>query len=559
MNLYTKLLQVLNAHGVRRIFGIPGDAINPLLEALRKQADIDYIHVSHEESGALAASAAAKLSGSLQVCAGTVGPGAIHLLNGLYDAKKDHAPLLAIVGQVHSEFLGSDYHQEVNLPALFADVADYITEIRNPGQMPAAAIEACNTAVANKGVAVLIVPNDVGEQSVPDLPVSAIAGAELGQLKAPADMLATAVTAIDRAKEISLFVGDGARDARDTLLRLAEHLQAPMIFSLRAKDIVPEDHPLTAGGLGLLGSRSGVKAMEHCDLLLVVGSDFPYRDWFNHDCTVIQIDNRARVIGRRRPGTIGLHADVGTALDCLLEQSQQRDAAAYRDRIQKVKGKWDERLQQQEEIERSAQLIHPQSVARLLGELADDDAIFTCDTGAVTVWGARHLHLKPQQRFTLSFNLASMAYAMPAAIGAQLHFPDRQVISMSGDGGFNMLMGDFLTAVKYKLPIKVIVFNNGKLGLIKLEQEGEGYPEYETGLRNPDYAALATAMGGTGYQVAAPDQLQDVLQQAFATAGPVIVDVAINPDELILPPRISASQMLGYGMARVRELIQESE
>lgn len=555
MNLYSKLLQVLNAHGVQRIFGIPGDAINPMLEALRRQADIEYIHVTHEESGALAASAAAKLSGQLQVCAGTVGPGAIHLLNGLYDAKKDRAPVLAIVGQVHSEFLGSDYHQEVNLPALFSDVADYITEIRNPSQMPAAAIEACNTAVADNSVAVLIVPNDIGEQTVPDLPVSAISAGEVGRFNAPPEALAAAAQTIDGANEISLFVGEGARNARDKLLQLAEHLHAPIIFSLKAKDIVPYDHPLTAGGLGLLGGRAGVKAMGRCDLLLVIGSDFPYRDWFNQDCAVIQIDNRARVIGRRRPGTIGLHSDVTTALDWLLEQTRSRDAGGHPEKIKHIKNKWDEQLDRQEDIDRSTDIIYPQTVARLLGELADDDAIFTCDTGEVTVWGARHLHLKPQQRFTLSFNLASMAYAMPAAIGAQLHFPRRQVISMSGDGGFNMLMGDFLTAVKYKLPIKVVVFNNGKLGLIKLEQEGEGYPEHETGLLNPDYSALASAMGGTGYRVDFPHELQNVMEEAFATQGPAIIDVAVSADEVILPPKISASQVLGYGMAKIREFI----
>jgi len=555
MGLYLKLLQVLSAHGVQRIFGVPGDAINPLLEALRKRSDIDYIHVAHEESGALAASAAAKLSGELQVCAGTVGPGAIHLLNGLYDAKKDRAPVLAILGQVNSEFLGSDYHQEVNLNVLFDDVADYLTEIQNPKQLPAAAIEACNSAVANNGVAVLIIPNDVGEAAVSDLPVSAVDAEKMGTIHASQETLKAVAEQINHAHKISLFVGEGARNSRNEVLQVAEHWQAPIIYSLKAKDFVPCDHPLTAGGLGLLGSRGGVTAMKSCDLLLIVGSDFPYRDWFKDDGVVIQIDSRARVIGRRRPGAIALHSDVATALCWLKDNTQPRSDGGHMDKIRRVKDEWDTLLRHQEDIDRSSDVIHPQSVARLLGELAADDAIFTCDTGEVTVWGARHLKLKTTQRFTLSFNLASMAYAMPAAIGAQLHFPGRQVISMSGDGGFNMLMGDFLTAVKYRLPLKVIVFNNGKLGLIKVEQEAEGYPEHETGLHNPDYAALAAAMGGTGFNVSAPKELQSVLKEALAATGPVIVDVAINPVELIVPPKLKASQVLGFGLAKIRELV----
>lgn len=555
MTLYEKLLQVLEAHDVKRIFGVPGDAINPLLEALRNQEAIDYIHVAHEEAGALAASAAAKLTGQLQVCAGTVGPGAIHLLNGLYDARKDRAPVLAILGQVPSEFLGSEYHQEVDLGKLFSDVAGYIAEISNPAQMPAAAIEACNAAVTNGAVSVLVVPHDLGKSKVPDLPVTAISNASMGRIEPNDDLLQEVGRKIEAAKKPCLFVGEGIRHDRDRVLELASHLKAPVIHSLKAKDLIPHDHECMAGGLGLLGSRPGVKAMGGCDLLLVLGTDFPYREWFNEDCDVIQVDKRAQVIGRRRPGALGVHAETASVVAWLLANIDAREDESWLHDIRDSRNAWQTYLQSQEEADESEGPCHPQALAHLLSELASDDAIFTCDTGEVTVWGARHLQLGPEQRFVLSFNLATMAFAMPAALGAQLQFPDRQVISLSGDGGFNMLMGDFLTAVKYKLPIKVFVFNNGRLGLIKMEQEVEGYPEHETDLQNPDYAALAQAMGGTGFRVDAPDKLKDTLQQALDTDGPVIVDVPINPDELVLPPKIKASQAIGYGLAKIRELI----
>lgn len=554
MDFFPKLLQILDAHGVQRIFGVPGDAINPMLEALRVQKRISYVHVSHEESGAFAASAAAKVSGELQVCAGTVGPGAIHLLNGLYDAKKDRAPVLAILGQVPSEFIGNDYHQEVNLGVLFQDVADYIVEIRHPEQMPAVAIEACNRAVADRGVAVLVIPHDMGKEDVPDLPITALKVEQMGHVVAPADALGDAAAKINKASKISLFVGEGARPSRDSLISLAEHLQAPIVFSLKAKDIVPADHPNVAGGIGLLGSRPGVSAMDTCDLLLVLGTDFPYREWYNPKATVIQVDSRASVIGRRRPGAIALHGDVAATVEWMLANTERRNDGSHLKHVQFVKKEWDVFLHHLEN-RNSNSVIHPQAVAHTLGKLAADDAIFTCDTGEVTVWGARHLKLKPGQRFTASFNLASMAFAMPAALGVQSQYPGRQVISMSGDGGFNMLMGDFLTAVKYRLPIKVVVFNNGKLGLIKMEQEVEGYPEHETDLCNPDYAALAVAMGGKGFKVNSNDELESVLGEALKTDGPVIVDVPVNPDELVLPPKIKLSQAVGFGLAKIRELL----
>lgn len=554
MTLYSQLLRILQLHQVRHIFGIPGDAINPLVDAIRLNEEMRFIHVTHEESGAFAASASAKLTGELAVCAGTVGPGAIHLLNGLYDAKKDHAPVLAILGQVPTDYLGSDYHQEVNLPALFQDVASFIAEIRTPEQMPQLAIEACNTAVAEGGVAVLVVPHNVGSQKARDLPINAFRPVDRAVLTPAPNKLEALRSKVEASSKITLFIGEGARGARSLILPLAEHLQAPIIHSLKARDLVPSDHPYVAGGLGLLGSRGGVAAMKECDLLLLLGSDFPYREWINPSGEVVQVDTRPLALGRRHSGVTGIHADVKQVMEWLLQKTPVRTDRAHVESIGKSKAHWDKLMNHQADATRSDDCIHPQALARAISKHAADDAVFTCDTGEVTVWGARHLSLKPEQRFTLSFNLASMAYALPAAIGAQLTWPSRQLISLSGDGGFNMLMGDFLTAVKYRLPIKVVVFNNGKLGLIKMEQEAEGLPECETTLQNPDYVALAAAMGAQGFRITKPEEIDDVLTRAFAADGPVIVDARINPDEITWPPKIELSQAVGFGLAKVKEL-----
>jgi pyruvate dehydrogenase (quinone) len=296
--------------------------------------------------------------------------------------------------------------------------------------------------------------------------------------------------------------------------------------------------------------------MNGCGLLLILGSDFPYRDWYNSDARIIRIDRRASAIGHRNGTLYPVHSDVKPAVDYFLDHTKDKSDSHHFESTMKAKSEWDIFLEKQDNPSRSKDVIHPQMLARAISEMADDNAIFTCDTGEVTVWAARHLYLRKDQRITASFSLASMAYAMPAAIGAQLTYPGRQVISLSGDGGFNMLMGDFLTAVKYKLPVKVIIFNNGKLGLIKMEQEVEGYPEFETELQNPDYKRLAEAMGGTGFTIEDPAKLKPVLEKAFSVEGPVIVDARIYPDELTLPPSITAKQAFGFGLSKVKELFE---
>ncbi len=556
VQFYDKLIGLLKSHGVNEIYGVPGDAINPLIDALRRDGGIRFIHVNHEEGGAFSASAAAKLTGRLQVCAGTVGPGAIHLLNGLYDARKDHAPVLAIAGQVPTREIGTAYHQEVDLKALFSDVAGYLVELRNPEQLASDGQEACRFAMANRTVSALVIPHDAGSASVDDFPISNEPGYALAPVRPDEERLRALAVAVREAEAVTLLVGEGARQDAGDVLKLADRWKAPVIRSLRAKDIVPEDCPFLAGGLGLLGDRGGVTAMDSADLLVVLGSDFPYREWYNQTCRVFQIDNRAAVLGRRRPGTEGIHGDLGPAVQWLLRETPEKTDETHLRKARSSRERWEKLLDSKSSTDRSANVIHPQAVARLAGELADDDAIFTCDTGAVTVWAARHLRMRGQQRFSLSFNLASMAYALPAAIGAQLSHPGRQVISLSGDGGFNMLMGELLTAVKYRLPVKVIVFNNRKLGLIQMEQEAEGYPESETDLQNPEYLGLARAMGAEAFRVEDPQKLEQTLREALAIRGPVLVDVPVYPTELTWPPSIQVSQAVGFGMAKIKELFE---
>jgi thiamine pyrophosphate-dependent acetolactate synthase large subunit-like protein len=555
MKLFEQLLDILGQCGVKHIYGVPGDAINPLIEALREQDQIRFIHVTHEEAGAFAASAEAKLTGNLAVCAGTVGPGAIHLLNGLYDAAKDYAPVLAITGQVPSSEIGSNYHQEVDLHNLFHDVARYSASVMNPKQMPHVALEACNTSISEGGVSVMHIPHDIGEKDVPDAGAFTVDSSQKPQMLPVEERLNEAAEKIEDAKNVAILAGNGCRNAADELVELAEHLKAPIVYSLKAKDIVPYNSPYCAGGLGLLGARGGVEAVKECDLLIAAGSDFPYREWYPEKKPVIRIDVKGSVVGRRTSNDFGLIGDCKSVFAELLERLDERENTSYLKKVQKSRDRWREGLKVASDLSRSSSVIHPQAAARLISENADDDAIFSCDTGEVTVWSARHLIPDKERRMVMSYNLASMAFAMPGSLGAQLAFPGRQVISISGDGGFNMLMGDFLTAVKYELPIKVFVFNNGKLGLIKMEQEVEGYPENETDLFNPDYQLLAESFGATGNSVEDPSKLEDAVKTALEHDGPYLLDIHIDPNELTLPPKIKLKQAWGFSLSKFREML----
>lgn len=555
-SIVNQLLDVLAAHGVSHIYGVPGDAINDLMEALRQRDDITFIQVRHEESGAFAAAAYAKLTGKLGVCAGTSGGGAIHLLNGLYDAKLDHAPVLAITGQLPRAELGSTAHQEIDSVALYQDVSVFNQMLVSAQQAPELFVQACRSALLNKGVSHIALPGDVATQSVDKPLVNIPKLSQTAPSNQDAALIEEACHVLKEAKKPLILAGVGALSAREKLLEFAEHWGAPIVRSLKAKTLIADDHPMSLGGLGLLGTKPAAEAMERCDTLLMVGTDFPYSDYLPIDARVLQIDSAALHIGRRCPVEYGLVGDAKLLLEQLLAQTSANKQRNWLEEYQQKAKDWQSKQEEDETLPEQGE-IKPQALARAVGAHAPEDAVFLCDTGAVTAWVARHLPTNHKQSFTLSGNLATMAFAMSGGIGAQHAFPDRQVIALCGDGGFAMLMQDFLTLVKYELPVTVIVFNNAKLQLIQLEQETRGYPEHKTDLHNPDYAAFAKNCGGLGFSVKDSSELPAALDKAFGSKQPCVIDVAIKPDELIMPPKINLSQAWHFSLAKVREFIAD--
>ncbi|MDZ7713373.1 MAG: thiamine pyrophosphate-binding protein [Rhodovibrio sp.] len=551
MNVADALIRILAAHGVGRIFGIPGDAINDVTDAIRRQDEIAFVGVRHEEAGAFAASATAKLTGQLAVCVGTAGPGAIHLLNGLYDAKLDHAPVLAITGQVARGFIGTQAHQEVGLKALFADVAVYNETITTSEQAPEILLRACHAAIAHRGVAHVSIPTDVAGKPVSFDECRPLGPARPGRNTPNAEDCSEAAQMIGEASKVAILAGIGCAAARDELIAFAEAAQAPIVRSLRAKEVIDDDHPMCIGGLGLLGGRPGVKAMDGCDLLVMVGTDFPYLDFYPKNAKVIQIDIERTHIGRRTPVDLGLVGEAGGILTALTNALDTPCDGEFLRDMQAEMTRW--RASRDKAEADTATPIRPPALMRAISDAAPDDAIFVADTGTATAWTARHLRVRPGQRFTLSGGLASMAFAFSGALGAQLAYPDHRVIAVCGDGAFAMLMGDYVTAVRYGMPIVTVVLNNAKLGFIQLELEAKGLPDWGTDLTNPDFAAVAEACGGWGRKVTTPEEMGPALRDALAQDGPALLDVVVDPDALIMPPKLGFSQAVNFGLAKVRE------
>ncbi|EAR10604.1 thiamine pyrophosphate-dependent enzyme [Reinekea blandensis] len=550
MNVAELIVQVLKEQGVRHLFGIPGDAINDLMEAVRQTEGIEFIQVKHEEAGALAASIQAKLTGELTACVGTSGPGAIHLLNGLYDAKMDHASVIAITGQVETQYLGTSYHQEVDLQRLFSDVAVYSQTISTEQQVPDVILEGCRAALSHHGVAHINLPSDIAQKKA-HLPYNKLSDVQFNARIAPsmADCK-DATQLIDDSERICILAGIGTADARDELIALSDHLKAPIVRTLRAKDVIDDDHPNCIGGLGLLGGKPAMDAFKQCDLLLMIGTDFPYKAFYPQDAKVIQIDRDATQIGKRHPVDIGLVGQAKPAMSQLLEHTQPK-SSGFLEKAQQSMAKWRDA---QEKIEHAdEQPIRPQSLIQSLANVAPDDAIFVCDTGTVNAWTARHLTVKPGQRFTLSSALGTMGVALPGAIGAKLAFPDKPVVALAGDGGFAMTMTDLVTAVHYQLPMVIVILNNEKLGFIKLEQEAAGLPAFGIDLHNADFVAIAKACGADGQRVDHIDALDGVFTQAMASAKPFVIDAQVNADELVMPPVIEPAQALNFMKAKVKE------
>jgi pyruvate dehydrogenase (quinone) len=554
------LISRLAEWGVDTIFGLPGDGINGIMEGLRRHADkVTFVLVHHEEAAAFMATAYAKATGRIGVCLATSGPGGIHLANGLYDAKLDHAPVLAITGMQETSVLGTGYQQEVGLDRLFVDVAEFNQMVVNPAQLPALVDIAVRTAYARRGVAHLTIPNDVqvapaGQdpyQSVGPVRPPATLPVYLAPAVRPADAdLRRAADVLNAGNKVAILAGIGARGAGTLVEQAAEVLGAPIIKSLLGKMVVPDDSPYTTGGLGLLGTAPSEELVEDADVLLMLGTNFPYTKFLPApgSARVVQVDIEPARVGTRIPTDVPLVGDVGATLAALLPLLRRKDRAHLEKYQQKVRD-WQDRMAALESPDRSP--IAPQYLAHELDRLAADNAILTCDSGTIATWAARHWHIRGDREFYLSGTLATMAPGLPYALAIQHAYPDRQVVAYVGDGGFAMLMAEFHTATRYGLPIKVVINNNNTLGQILWEQMVLGYPEHGVrfGEPLPDYAGWARGCGGYGVHVDKPADLPGALAEAFAHPGPALVDVAVDPDEPPLPGKVTYEQAKKFAEA----------
>ena len=554
INLAQQLATTLEQAGIKRIWGLTGDSLNGLTDALRTMDSIEWMHVRHEEVAAFAAGAEAAATGELAVCAGSCGPGNLHLINGLFDCHRNHVPVLAIAAQIPSSEIGLNYFQETHPQELFKECSHFIELVTNPEQMPQVLHRAMRAAILNRGVAVVVIPGDVSLLEVEDTlkPWPALHAPRT--LPAEQDLQRLSEI-LDSSQKVTLLCGSGCAGAHAQVVALADALGAPVVHALRGKEHVEWDNPFDVGMTGLIGFSSGYHAMLNCDTLIMLGTDFPYRQFYPTDAKIIQIDRNPQALGRRATLDLGIAADVSETIDALLPRLTRKADRSFLETSLKHYEKARQGLDDLAQASKANRPIHPQYVARLLSELADDNAIFTADVGSPTVWAARYLKMNGKRRLIGSFNHGSMANAMPQAIGAQAAFPGRQVISMSGDGGFTMLMGDFISLAQLKLPVKVIVFDNASLGFVAMEMKAAGYLEAGTELKNPDFAAMSNAMGILGIRVEQSEDLEPALRRALAHDGPVLADVVTATQELVMPPSIKLEQAKGFSLYMLKAVM----
>ena len=555
-----QFVETLVAAGVKRIYGIVGDSLNGLTDAVRRHGKIEWVHVRHEEVAAFAAGAEAHLTGELAVCAGSCGPGNLHLINGLFDCQRSRVPVLAIAAQIPSPEIGSGYFQETHPQSLFQECSHYCEFISVANQMPRVLTTAIHQAVGKRGVSVVVIPGDVALQPASNAPPPKADGLlPLPPIVTPSrpdlDRLAALLNGEDA--RITILCGSGCQGAHDELLALGERLKAPMVHALRGKEHVEWDNPYDVGMTGLIGFASGSYAMRDCDVLLMLGTDFPYRQFYpeGNGVRIAQIDLRPENIGRRVPVDLGVVGDVRPTLTALLPLLKQKRDGTHLARAQQHYAKSRKELDHLAKGTPGKRLLHPQQIAKAISDQAAADAIFTCDVGLPTVWAARYLAMNGRRRLLGSFWHGSMANAMAQAIGAQAAFPGRQVVSLSGDGGFTMLMGDFITLTQYKLPVKIVVFNNGTLGFVELEQKSTGFLDFGVDLQNPNFAAMAEAVGIRGIRIEDAGQVEDGIAAALAHDGPVLVDAVVNRTELAMPPSITLEMAKGFTLYMVKAVI----
>ena len=545
------LVGTLAQAGVQRIYGVVGDSLNPVTDALRR-SKLRWLHVRHEETAAFAAGAEAQLTGQLAVCAGSCGPGNLHLINGLFDAHRSGAPVLAIAAHIPSSEIGTDYFQETHPEQLFRECSHYCELVSHPRQAQRVMQSAVQHAISKRGVSVIVLPGDVAAMAEPTGAFVHGAAATLPLVRPADDDLARLADLVNRARKVTLFCGAGCAGAHDEVVALAQKLQAPVGFSFRGKEWVEYDNDHAVGMSGLLGWGAAYKAMHECDVLLLLGTDFPYENFMPTAPKIVQIDIRAERLGRRSKLDLGLCGDVRETLRALLPLLEAKADGTFLGAMVEKHRAALRKLRAYVDHVSKRRPIHPEHVAATLDELAGENAVFTIDTGMCAVWGARYLHAAKDRRILGSFNHGSMANALPQAIGAQTAYPGRQVISLSGDGGLSMLMGELLTAAQYQLAVKIIVFNNHRLGMVQLEQEVAGLPHYGVELKNPNFATLAQAVGLTGIRVEDPADVRTALQRAMDSSGPALVDVVTDPNVLSVPPKATIEQAEGFALAMTK-------
>jgi pyruvate dehydrogenase (quinone) len=546
-----QFIDVLVAAGVKRVYGVVGDSLNGLTDSMRRDGRIEWVHVRHEEVAAFAAGAEAHMTGSLTVCAGSCGPGNLHLINGLFDCQRSQVPVLAIAAHIPSREIGSGYFQETHPQSLFKECSHYCELISSPSQMARMLEIAVREAVGRRGVSVVVIPGDVALQPALDAPIPLAAGLlpRPAVSVPPEPDLKQLAELLNGDARVTLFCGSGCAGAHEQVVELAGKLKAPVVHALRGKEHVEWDNPYDVGMTGLIGFSSGYYAMRDCDVLLMLGTDFPYTQFYPTQSTrIVQIDIRPENLGRRAPIELGLVGDAKATLAALLPRLQEKGDAAHLQQAQKHYVKAREDLDALARGNAKKPLIHPQQVAKAISDHASDDAVFTCDVGLPTVWAARYLAMNGKRRLVGSFWHGSMANAMAQAIGVQASHPGRQVISLSGDGGFTMLMGDFLSLAQLGLPVKVVVFNNGALGFIELEQKSTGFVNTGTDLNNPNFAAMAEAVGIRGIRLEKPEDVELGIAEALAHDGPVLVDAVVNRQELAMPPAITTEMAKGFSL-----------
>ncbi len=548
------IVDTLAANGVHRVYGIPGDSLNGFTDALRETPSIEWVHVRHEEAAAFAAAAEAALTGELAVCAGSCGPGNLHLINGLYDANRSRVPVLAIAAHIPTSEIGSNYFQETHPQEVFRECSVYAEQVTDPSQMPRILDIAMRTAIEKRGVAVVVISGDVALAQVASEAVSIIRKTEPRIVPSEPE-LREAAGILNSASKVTILAGAGVQGAHEQVVALADALGAPIVHALRGKEFIEYDNPFDVGMTGLLGFASGYRAMEDCDALLMLGTDFPYQQFYPDHAKVIQVDVRGEQLGRRTRLDLGLVGTVKDTAQALLPLLERKTDRSHLDLARKHYVKTRAKLDELASPTRKGQPLHPQYVARVVDRLAADDAVFTADVGSPVVWAARYLTMNGKRRLIGSFNHGSMANALVHGIGAAALEPERQVVALAGDGGLTMLMGELITLTQNKLPVKLVVFNNSSLNFVELEMKAAGFVNFGTGLSNPNFAAVAEALGIKGIRVENAEDLEGAVQEALAYDGPALIDVVTARQELSVPPSVSLEQAKGFALYALRTVL----